>query len=157
MLPGRTVLLAAAMLAASVWVGSLVCLAIVSSAASKVLDSGARVALFRRVGRVHGAVGSGCLAFAIVAGVAIFWPLSEAPPGGIAVLAMALALLLLTAAGMAQARRMSAIRQRHLESPHDQDAARRIQQGARLADLMRGSIAIITLAIIVLVAHLIDR
>ena len=66
---GRTLLLAAAMLAASVWVGSLVCLAIVSSASRTVLDGPARVALFRRVGRLYGMVGTGCLASAIIAGV----------------------------------------------------------------------------------------
>jgi hypothetical protein len=155
--PGRSVLLAAAMLAASVWIGSLVCLAIVSNAASKVLDRGPRIALFRRVGRVHGVVGFSCLVFTIIAGVAIFWPLSDAPAGGIAVLAMALALVVLTVAGMAQARRMSAVRQQHLESPNDPDSARRVQHGARVAGLLRGSIAVVTLAIVVLGAHLIDR
>jgi hydroxyethylthiazole kinase-like sugar kinase family protein len=154
---GRTLLLAAVMLAASVWVGSLVCLAIVSSASRTVLDRAARVALFRRVGRLYGVVGTGCLLFAIIAGVVIFWPLSDAPAGGLAVLAMSLALVLLTAAGMAQARRMSASRQRQLESPLDQDAERRVQRGARLAGMLRGSIAVITLAIVVLGAQLINR
>jgi hypothetical protein len=154
---GRTLLLAAAMLAASVWVGSLVCLAIISSATRTVLDSQARVALFRRVGRLYGVLGSACLAFGITAGIVIFWPLSDAPPGGIGVLAMSLALIVLTAAGMAQARQMSATRQRLIESPYDQDAARRVQHGARVAALLRGSIAALTLAIVVLGAHLIDR
>jgi hypothetical protein len=71
MVTGRTVLLAVEMLATSIWVGSLACLALVSNVARHVLDQQSRVALFRGIGRVYGIVGTGALVVAIAAGVAI--------------------------------------------------------------------------------------
>ncbi|MEO5900377.1 MAG: hypothetical protein ABIR68_09630 [Ilumatobacteraceae bacterium] len=154
---GRTLLIAAAMLAASIWIGSLVCLAIVSSASRTVLAGGARVALFKRIGRLYGMIGSGCLLFAIGLGIVVFWPVSSASGGGVVLLVLALALVPLTAAGMMQARRMSVDRQRHAEAPDDDNAARQVHRGARLAGALRASIGVVTLAVLVLGAHLIDR
>ena len=57
----RTLLIAVGIVAASVWVGSLVCLALVANVSRKVLGPGERVELFRRVGRVYGIVGTGSL------------------------------------------------------------------------------------------------
>jgi hypothetical protein len=68
MLTVRTVLITAEMLAASIWVGSLVCLALISNVARRVLDAPSRIALFRGIGRVYGIVGTAALFVAVAAG-----------------------------------------------------------------------------------------
>lgn len=149
---GRTILITVEILTASIWVGSLVCLALVSRVAGRVLDGPSRVALFRGVGRLYGMVGAACLVVAIVVGVAIAWPLS----GGseVAVFVLSIALVAVTAAGMVQARRMTARRRYALEVPQDAVAAGAIRRGAAFAGVLRGSIAVLTLVIVVLSAHL---
>ena len=61
-------------LSASVWTGSLVCLAVVSRAARTVLKGPAQVAFFRAVGRRYAIVGTGSLLVAIGTGLAMAWP-----------------------------------------------------------------------------------
>ncbi len=68
------VLIGVELVAASVWVGSLVCLAVVTAAARTSLDPAARVAFFRSLGRRYGVVGSGALAVAIGVGLTMGWP-----------------------------------------------------------------------------------
>jgi hypothetical protein len=64
-------LVAIELIASSIWVGSLVCLAVVSQAASASIDPDARVALFRALGRRYGVVGSVALLTAIGVGLAM--------------------------------------------------------------------------------------
>jgi hypothetical protein len=145
------------MLAASIWTGSLVCLAVVSAAARRVLDGPSRVALFRRIGRVYGILGSASLLVAIVAGLALAWPLSQLTGAQTALFALAGLLVILTAAGMFQARRMTDHRQRLLHAPHDPLAAKAVHRGARFAGLLRASLGGVTLVIVALSAHLLDQ
>ena len=56
----RTVLLVVATLAASIWIGSLVCLALVALVARRTLDGPSFVVLFREVGRLYRVVGTTC-------------------------------------------------------------------------------------------------
>lgn len=51
-----TPVVAVELVAASIWVGSLVCLAVVVGAARRVLDTPSQVRLFRSVGRRDGAL-----------------------------------------------------------------------------------------------------
>src|SRR5581483_7368977 len=157
MLEGRTVLIAVEMLAASVWIGSLVCLALVSSAARQVLDPAARVALFRRVGRVYGVVGTGSLAVAICGGVALAWPPSQFGGTVTAALALSLAIGAITVVGMLQARRMTRLRQRVIKSPADATAVSELRRGAALAGALLGSMAVLTLVVVALAAHVLDH
>ena len=66
MVTGRTVLIAIEMLAVSIWVGSLVCLALVAKVAREELDDASRVAFFRRIGRLYGVIGTISLVVASV-------------------------------------------------------------------------------------------
>jgi putative copper export protein len=153
MITGRTVLITVEMLAASVWVGSLVCLALVSSVARRVLDGPSRVALFRGIGRLYGRVGIGALIVAIVGGVAIAGrPSHWATTIRVAII-LSVVLVALTLVGMAQARRMTVQRQRALDAPHDASIASKIGRGAAVAGALRGSIALLTLVILALGAH----
>ncbi len=153
---GRTLSIAASMLTASIWVGSLVCLALVANASRDVLSAQARVAFFRRLGRIYGVVGTGCLLFSILAITAIFWPPSELSGAGFGTLALALLLVPLTLAAMLQARTMTVIRRREVEVPGDALTPHRLARGARLAGALRLSIGLVTLAILVIGAHLLE-
>ena len=155
MITGRTVLIAVEMLAASVWVGSLVCLALVSRVARRVLDGPSRVALFRGIGRLYGRVGTGALLVAIAAGVAIAGRPSHWETTVSLAIILSAVLVALTLVGMAQARRMTVQRQRALGAPHDASIASRIGRGAAVAGALRGSIALVTLVILALGAHVI--
>jgi hypothetical protein len=156
MVTGRVVLVAVAMVAASVWVGSLVSLAVVSAAARRTLDARSRVALFRTVGRSYQWVGTGSLLLAIALGLALAWPLSEAGSGVHAELVLSVVLVAVSVVGMAQAKRMTAIRRRAVERPDDAGAAALVRRGARTAGALRGLIALVTLAMVVVGAHLLD-
>jgi hypothetical protein len=157
MLTGRTVLIAIEMLAASIWVGSLVCLALVARVARRELDGASRVALFRGIGRLYGIVGTGALVAAIGIGVALAWPLTQASDAVTVALVLSAILACLTGAAMVQARRMTVRRLRVLAAPGDPAAAHALRRGAAWAGALRGSMAILTLLILVLGAHLLDR
>ena len=152
----RTVTIAVGMLAASTWVGSLVCLALVSHVARRLLDGPTFVALFREVGRLYRVVGTGALAVAIGAGLALAWPISLSGFAG-ALLVASVLLVVATAAGMAQARGMTVRRMRALSDPHDQEAARLVRRGAATAGMLRGLMGLLTLIILVLGARLVER
>jgi len=157
MFDGRTALIAIELVAASIWVGSLVCLALVSNVARRVLDGPSRVAFFRGIGRLYGIVGTASLVIAIVLGAALAWPLSERSGAVAAALVLSVALLIITGVGMAQARRMTDLRLLALREPGNPTAVRAVSQGATLAVALRGSIGLVTLAIVVLVARVLAR
>jgi len=157
MLATNTPLVAIELIAACIWVGSLVCLALVASVARSVLDGPAQVAFFRALGRRYGIVGTASLLVAIGAGLALSWPPSSWSNIIAAAVALAGLLVLLTGAGMAQARAMGAIRRRSISSPDDEDAARAVRRGQMLAGALRGTMALVTLAIVVLAAQAITH
>jgi hypothetical protein len=154
MLTGRVVLVAVAMLAASVWVGSLVSLAVVSAAARRTLDARSRVALFRTVGRTYQYVGTGSLLLAIGIGLGLGWPVSELDGGLRSELVLGVVLVLVSVLGMAQAKRMTVARRRALEHSEDAGALVLVRRGARTAAALRGLIATVTLAMVLLGADL---
>ena len=157
MFTARMVVIAVGMLAGSVWVGSLVCLALVARVASRHLDGPARVSLFRAIGRLYAVVGTGALVVAIAVGVVLAWPLPDASGTVVTALVLAGILVVLTGAGMAQARRMTLRRQHVLGAPRDPDGQRAVARGATAAGALRGAMAAVTFVIVVLGAHLLDQ
>jgi hypothetical protein len=149
----RTLLIAVGIVAASVWVGSLVCLALVANVSRKVLGPGERVELFRRVGRVYGIVGTVSLLVGIGVAAALSWPPGEWTATGNVAAALCATLVVLTGVGMAQARRMTTLRQLAVGRPHGSDAARKVARGSLVAGVLRASIAAVTLALVVLAAQ----
>jgi len=152
----RTVLIAVEMLAGSIWVGSLVCLALVSSVARDVLDPAPRIALFRGIGRSYGIVGTAALIVAIGVGGALAGRPSHWTGIITGTFVLAVALVALTALGMSQARRMTERRRRAVDTLGDERLSRSVRRGAVIAGALRGAIAILTLIILVLGAHVID-
>jgi hypothetical protein len=148
----RTVLLAVGMVAGSVWVGSLVTIAVVSAVARRELDARSRVALFRGVGRAYQYVGTGSLLVAVAAGLVLAWPLSES--GVRAEFGLSGLLLVVSVVGMAQAKRMTVLRRRALDRPQETVALSAVASGARVAMALRGAITAVTFAMVALGAHL---
>ena len=139
------------LVAASIWVGGLVAIFVVARAASATLAPTERIAFFRALGRTYGIVGSLALLVALAVGAIL---LDDHPWDGLLVAAaiVAGALLLALVAGMAQARAMTRLRRRALAAP---ELDGRVRRGATLAGALRGTIGVLTLALVVLAAALI--
>lgn len=138
------------LLSAAIWVGGLVAIFVAARAASATLDQAQRIAFFRALGRAYGMVGGAALLIALASGAVL---LEGHPFDGllIATAIAAAALLGVTAAGVAQARSMTRLRRRALDAPA---LAQRVRRGAVLAAALRGAIALLTLALVVLGAAL---
>jgi uncharacterized membrane protein len=149
----RAVLLGVFTLASGIWVGGYVAIAAVASAATATLDPDERVACFRALGRKYLLIGGVALAVALGTGAAL---LSERTWDGIlaAAVAVAGALVVALAVGVAQARRMTRLRRAALAAPEDQRLARRVERGARRATVLRAAIGLLSLALIALGALL---
>jgi uncharacterized membrane protein len=152
MLGTNPALIAVELVAASIWIGGMVCIAIVFQVARNVLDESSQVALFRSVGRRHGVVGTASLLVAIAAGVGLSWPPSSWSGTAVIAFALAGALIVTTAAGMKQARSMSALRRTMVTSSPNASTADALRRGRRLANGLRGAMALMTLAIAILVS-----
>jgi len=157
MLAMSTPLVAVELLAACIWVGSLVCLALVANVARKVLDGPSQVTFFRAVGRRYGMMGTGSLLVAIGAGLALAWPPASWSPTIDAAVALAGVLVLATAVGMIQARQMTTLRRQAMGAPDDQIVAGAVRRGRLVAGALRGLMALVTLAIVVLAAQAISH
>ena len=153
MLDTSTPLVAVELVAASIWVGSLVCLAVVTAAARRVLDTPSQVALFRAVGRRYGLVGTTALLVAIGAGLALSWPPAAWSPITDWAVALAGLLVIASGVGMAQARAMTRLRRRVMTAPEDRGAAAALRRGRWLASGLRSLMAALTLAIVLLAAQ----
>ncbi|MBS1887389.1 MAG: hypothetical protein JSU06_09390 [Actinobacteria bacterium] len=144
------ILLVVNALSAAIWIGGLVAIFVVARAASATLDPPQRIAFFRVLGRTYGIVGTIALLVALASGAILL----AGHPWDALLLATAIvaaALLLALAVGMAQARAMTRLRRRAIDSPELADGVRR---GAALAGVLRGAIAALTLALVVLGAAL---
>jgi uncharacterized membrane protein len=141
------------LLAACVWVGGLVAVAVVARVARRELDAAAGVAFFRSLGRSYGKVGGSALAVAVLTGTALLAQRGWDQAAGAAAL-LALALIVATVAGVAQARRMTRLRQRAVREPPDPTMSALIDRGARQALILRTTIGALTLALLTLGAAL---
>lgn len=130
------------LLAGAVWVGSLAALAVVTRTARQVLEPQTQAAFFRALGRRYGIVGTGALVLAIATGGALLSDQRWTATLTVLVVLTA-ALLLATALGMKQARRVNRLRER---------GAATLAEQARRAGMLRAAIAALTLAIVVDVA-----
>ena len=121
--------------------------------ARRVLDGPSQVTLFRAIGRRYGIVGTAALLVAIGCGLALAWPPSTSSNTIDAAVALAGVLVLLTVAGMAQARAMTVLRRRAVTAPDDRAAADAVRRGRVLAGALRTTMALVTLAVLVLAAQ----
>ncbi len=136
-------------LGAAVWVGGLVSIFVAARVAWRTLPPTERVAFFRGLGRGYGPVGGAALGVALCCGAVLLW--GRAWNGTlIAAAALAACLVAVTATGVAQAQRMTRLRQDALTSPGDVMLDGRIRRGALGAAVLRGMIAALSLALVAL-------
>jgi uncharacterized membrane protein len=147
-----TPLVAVELMASSIWVGGLVAIFVVALAASVTLDAPARIEFFRALGRRYGIVGGGALLVAIGSGAGL---LADHPWEWRLIVTAVLAsnLLLVTATGIWQARRMTRLRRRALCDPRPA-LEESVRRGALAAHMLRGAIGLTTLALVLLVSAL---
>lgn len=141
--------LAVFVLATSVWVGGYVAIAVVARAASATLDAAARVAFFRSLGRSYLWVGLPALILALVTGGILARGL-EWEPLLVATVIAAAVLLASFAVAVVQARRMTRLRRRLLDSPDEEWLSTRVRSGARAAGSLRAVLGVLSLALVVL-------
>jgi sulfite exporter TauE/SafE len=128
-------------------VGGFVAITVVARVARRELEGAAGVAFFRSLGRSYGRVGGSALGVAVLTGAALLAQRGWDRAAGAAAL-LALALILCTAAGVAQARRMTRLLQRALHEPLDPVVDALIDQGARRALILRTTIGTLSLALL---------
>lgn len=147
-------LIAVNALASAIWVGGLVAIFVVARAASRTLEPAQRVEFFRALGRSYGIVGTVALLVALITGAVL---LDGHPWDGLLVAATAVAgaLLVATAAGMAQARAMTRLRRRAVAQVGGESLDPKVRRGALLAAILRACIGALTLALVVLGAALV--
>ena len=149
----EAVVLAALVLATSVWVGGYVAIAVVARTATSTLDPAARVAFFRALGRTYLRVGLSALAVALGTG-AVLLRGHEWDALLTATAAVAVVLVATLAVAVVQARRMTVSRRELLGAPDDASAAARAHQGARAAALLRGVLGLLSVTLVILGAFL---
>lgn len=136
------------LLAASIWVGGLVTIAIVTRIVRGQLGAVEQVVFFRTLGRSYGKVGTAALGVTLAGGAIL---LLQRPADAVLVATLAVAALLVavTAVAVGQARAMTRLRQRALDDPALGPVIRR---EARTAGLWRSAIAVLTLLLLALAA-----
>ncbi len=147
--PAETTLTAVLVLATAVWVGGLVAIFVVARVAHATLGVAERVAFFRGLGRAYGLAGGMALAIALVSG-AVLASTYRWDEQLTASAVIAAGLVAVTVAGVAQARRMTRLRQDALRDPGRLELAAKVRRGARNATVLRAAIAALSLALLAL-------
>jgi hypothetical protein len=147
LLAASPALLAVNLLAAAIWVGGFVAIAVVAQIAHRTLEPRERIAFFRGLGRAYGVVGGGSLLVALGTGGALLAG-SFSTASGLAAVAAAAALLVVTAAGVRQARAMTRLRTRALAESGDPAVARTLRRATVTATTLRAAIGLLTLALV---------
>jgi hypothetical protein len=142
-------LAAVLVLATAVWAGGLVAIFVVARVAHRTLGPAERIAFFRSLGRAYGLVGGTALVVALASGAVLA---SRHPWDGqlTASMAVAAGLVIATVGGIAQARRMTTLRQNALRHPGETQLAAKVRRSARAAAVLRATIAALSLALLAL-------
>jgi uncharacterized membrane protein len=147
--PAKALLAIVLVLATAVWIGGMVAIFVVARVAHATLGPGERVAFFRGLGRAYGLVGGAALTMALASGAVL--ASTHSWDGQLtASTVVAAGLVAVTVAGVAQARRMTRLRQDALRDPGRAELAARVRRGARNAAILRAAIAALSLALLAL-------
>lgn len=135
-------------LSSSLWVGGYAAIAVVAMAARKSLDPKSRVALFRALGRSYLLVGGPALIVALLSGIVLVNQRGWDGPAFVAT-ALAAALVALLVVAVAQARRMTRLRQLALAAVADGGLQQRVHAGGKAAGVLRGLLGLLSLALLI--------
>ena len=131
------------LLATAVWIGGLVAIFVVARVARATLGPAERVAFFRGLGRARRRGGADVAASGAVLASTYRWD------GQLTASAVVAAgLVAVTVAGVAQARRMTRLRQDALRGPGSAEFTAKVRRGARSAAALRAAIAALSLALL---------
>lgn len=138
----------------AVWTGGYAELPLVTRIARATLSPQDAVAYFRRLGRVHGIIGTGALVVWLITGGIL---MTQIHWGAVAYTLAVLAAILVVslALGVVQARRMTRMRARLVQEPGDPQLSAAIDRSAQQALVLRAGLGVVTLAMTVLAAVLI--
>ncbi|MGI8844814.1 MAG: hypothetical protein ACR2HC_01325 [Thermoleophilaceae bacterium] len=143
-----------ALLGACVWVGGLVTIVIVVGVAREQLDRMAQVEFLRALGRRYLRAGAPALALALGPGAVLLAGRPWGPLSSATVL-VGVALVVVTAVGVVQARAMTRLRAAALDSPGDDHVvAQQIRRGSVRATVLRAAIGLLSVALLVLASVL---
>lgn len=137
------------LLAAMVWTGGMVAVALTTVAARQTLEADQQVRFFRALGRRYGVVSGLALALFAVTGFALAGDPSGWSGTEIAVAVLTAAVAGLTVAGVLNAREVQRLRAELLERADDRADDHRLQRARRTANVLRGLIAAVTLAAVI--------
>lgn len=160
----KTALLAGHLIAASVFVGGVVFLAVAAVIAKSTLDESSRTRFFRRTGRAFGALGGAAMAILVLTGaymavedIAAWSALVDTAFGRILLQKMVLVVLvtgLVVFHGTVQAPRLRRLRERRLREGSDESQVAEIRKREIAAGIVNGAILVLALAILVEAARL---
>ncbi|MFA5550986.1 MAG: hypothetical protein WDA03_05140 [Trueperaceae bacterium] len=138
-------------LAASVWLGGYVAIAVVMYAARQSLEAPASVAFFRALGRAYLPVGGAALALACLTGTALLW---DRPVTGLTygLAAVAASIVIVLAVAVAQARRMTRLRRALISQPGDAQLSGTVRRVGRAAVVLRALLGLLSVIAVVLAA-----
>jgi uncharacterized membrane protein len=145
----RAIVLGIFVLAAAIWIGGYVAIAVVARVAGRTLPPAERIAFFRGLGRSYGVVGGLALLVALGTGAALLAGRTWSVTLTMTALAAA-ALVVVTVLGVVQARRMTRLRRALLSRPNDPLVAGQVRAGARHASLLRAAIGALSLSVLAL-------
>lgn len=134
------------------WVGGLLTVAVLASSSRRTVAAADRVALFRDFGRRF-ALLFGVTALFVVA-PALVLAVIDPGPLSVSILLLTLGLLLATAAGILQARRMTGLRATAATPSGEADAGT-LRRNAAVAAALRGILALGYIAVLVLAVLLV--
>lgn len=131
------------------WVGGFATVFVVSRSSSANLEPPQRVRLFRDFGRRYGVVAAVAMAFILIpAGILSYIDPLNAP--AVAILALAVVIIALSAPAINQARRIGALRRDALDLPNDTAKADAMARAVRSGTILRSILAAGSVGLVVL-------
>ncbi len=145
----HTFWLALLVVTTSIWLGGYVAMAVVARASAKSLEPAVRVAFFRALGRAYLPVGAAALAVGFISGGVL---LRQRPVDVLSITAVLIAVLLVVCLGVAvaQARRMTRLRQQIGAAPDDERLQMKASSDGRAATTLRALLGVLSLVLVVL-------
>lgn len=153
-LDGERVQAALLLAASAAWLGGLLTVPLLAATTRRLVAAEARADLFVAFGRRFAVLMGVLLTIALAAVGAL--AASGADPLTATALGLAAALLLMTAVGMVQARRMSRLR-RAAAGGRGDEADSKLRRNAAVATVLRSSIGLVSLALVVVGVLLVGR
>ena len=152
----HTLLIVLELVAASIWIGGLVAIGLVAHVARQTIQPRVRIRFFRSLGRRYLRAGGSSLLVALVCGALLLAPGDWTNEKAVA-LVFAAALVLVTVVAVIQARRLTVLRQAALEGGGAAPGlVILVDRRARSAAILRAMIGVLTLALVVTAAVILD-